>query len=82
MHKCRIIPSATFSPNDNPPIGRLYTKAGLFRKEHVAPLSSSPSEMLWCPPSKGSTVCEPTQGTKNQQDRVGFEQFESKLLYQ
>ncbi|GBM54458.1 hypothetical protein AVEN_150612-1 [Araneus ventricosus] len=46
VHICRIFPSSTFSSADDLPIIRLYTKAGLVREEHVAPLSSSPSEML------------------------------------
>ncbi|GBN33738.1 hypothetical protein AVEN_265696-1 [Araneus ventricosus] len=49
VHKCRIIPSTTFSPDDNPPIVRLYTKVGVFREEHIATFSSSQFEMLLCP---------------------------------
>ncbi|GBM32326.1 hypothetical protein AVEN_224713-1 [Araneus ventricosus] len=44
------------SQDDNPPIVRLYTKAGLVREEHVAPLSSSSSEVLLCLLSAGTTV--------------------------
>ncbi|GBN14520.1 hypothetical protein AVEN_13742-1 [Araneus ventricosus] len=51
-----IIPSATFSPDDNRPTFRLNTKVGLIREEHVAPLSSYPSEMLLCHPSASGTV--------------------------
>lgn len=38
------------------PISRLYTKEGLAREDHVAPLITSQSEMILCPPSAGSTL--------------------------
>ncbi|GFU33355.1 uncharacterized protein NPIL_4441 [Nephila pilipes] len=46
VQKCKIIPSTTFSPDDNPTIDVLYTKMGLVREEHVASISPSLSEML------------------------------------
>ncbi|GBN42474.1 hypothetical protein AVEN_32437-1 [Araneus ventricosus] len=55
VHKFRIIPSATFSPDDNPTIFRFYTKAGLVREEHVAPKLFPNSDALG-PPSAGSTM--------------------------
>ncbi|GBM48396.1 hypothetical protein AVEN_1124-1 [Araneus ventricosus] len=70
VRKCRIIPSATFSSDDNPPIVRLHTKAGLVREEHVAPLSSSPSEMLLSLPSAGSTVA-----AVNETQTIGFRAY-------
>ncbi|GBM35366.1 hypothetical protein AVEN_270262-1 [Araneus ventricosus] len=43
VQKCRIIPSATFPPDDNAPNFRLSTKAGLVCEEQV---SSTPLETI------------------------------------
>ncbi|GFX85382.1 uncharacterized protein TNCV_4731991 [Trichonephila clavipes] len=48
VHKRRIIPTATVSPDENTPIIRMNKKMGLVTKKNIAPFISPPVHMLCC----------------------------------